>query len=261
MDPKFNTKDRTNFGTNSGDGKKPIRRYIYFSKPSASKGSSDNGILTSIEPKQPTSPYYSVAETFFNKTKQKNEDGSTVVNKTMMSKAIENYEQALVDEPKNYFILGKLGFCYLLLGENSTSMDENLKSMDYYKQAVDLFPDDSHGQAFYNDMGRLSKRMGNLEDAISYFSRSIELVEQTQKNDSKSTFSYNNRALLYQKLAKEKAAQKDIEGAKSDYKNALSDISNAILIEGEGRKFYEEYQNTYMKILIEYEKLSRASSQ
>lgn len=117
--------------------------------------------------------------------------------------AIDLYEKALIDDPKNSYIQGQIGFAYLFLKKYEQSKLN-------FTEAIML---DSTIADYYNGRGLAAAYMSDVNSAIGDFSTAI-------KYDPTFSHAYLNRGSAYTTIANNDLAINDLlEAEKLDKKN------------------------------------------
>lgn len=117
--------------------------------------------------------------------------------------AIDFYEKALIDDPKNSYIQGQIGFAYLFLKKYEQSKLN-------FTEAIIL---DSTIADYYNGRGLASAYMSDVNSAIGDFSKAIEY-------DPKFSHAYLNRGSAYTTIENNDLAINDLlEAEKLDKNN------------------------------------------
>ncbi len=111
-------------------------------------------------------------------------------------KAIEVFEQAVIETPENPELYYLMGVCRSLSGDNYHAIRD-------YEKAIELSPD--YAEAYY-EKGYASYLMGELKKAMSAFDKAIELRPNYAE-------AYVNRGSL-------KCMDGDSEGAEKDWDKA-----------------------------------------
>ncbi len=93
-----------------------------------------------------------------------------------------NFDKSLACSNKSIKIkqeigdLKNLSSIYISIGNVYAGKGDNTKGLEYYKMALDISMDNNKVQAaVFNNMGSLSRRQGNYEQALIYYKRSLKL--------------------------------------------------------------------------------------
>jgi len=122
-------------------------------------------------------------------------------------RAIEAGELAVKKYPENLNVYLCLGVTYYNVGELNLAYENA-------KKAESLTDNEKNLMYIYNLIGNILKRMGRLDDALLYFSRSLSLAKNLGDTDMQSTV-LNNIATIYHE-------RKELDKALSYYEESLS---------------------------------------
>lgn len=110
------------------------------------------------------------------------------------TKALENFQEAIIQNPTFPAIYFVRADCYL-------QMKEWKKALEDYDYAIELKPDDAE---FYYNRANLKEEFGNFYEALKDYNKSIELNPEF-------ILAYQNRAYLKQKQGKHQEALQDFD--------------------------------------------------
>jgi tetratricopeptide (TPR) repeat protein len=121
-------------------------------------------------------------------------------------KAVEIGKLAIKKYPKNSNVYGCLGYAYYALGEFKPAYENLTKAESLAKNKEELM-------YIYNIMGKIEHSLGNLDDALLYYNRSLSLAKTLGNTDYQVDI-LNNMGKIYR-------SKKEWDKAFSYYGKAL----------------------------------------
>jgi tetratricopeptide (TPR) repeat protein len=143
-------------------------------------------------------------------------------------RAIEAGKLAVKKYPKNSDAYSCLGYTYYKIGELKLAYENMKKAESLTNKKEDLM-------RIYNEIGLILEKMGYLDDALLYFSRSLSLAKYLGNTDMQATL-LNNIAMIYYVIG-------ELDEALSYFEESLSLKTN----EKDKATIYNNIANIYDK--------------